>query len=143
MFDNRFSMFVEHKSLCVDSQGLFKNKTFKMIQFNKTLVQDNELPWEIVNDKIKRKVMSYNEDLMLVKVAFEKGGIGTAHKPPHLQISYIASGIFEITVDGAMKTLKEGDVYFIPSDLLHGAVCLEEGILIDVFNPMREDFLKS
>ncbi len=112
-----------------------------MIQFNKTLVQDDEIPWEIVDAKIKRKTMSYNEDLMLVKVAFEKGGIGTIHKHPHLQISYIASGIFEITVNGKMKTLKEGDVYFIPSDLFHGAVCLEEGILVDVFNPMREDFV--
>ena len=113
-----------------------------MIQFNKTLFQDDELPWEVVNAKIKRKIMSYNDDLMLVKVAFEKGGIGATHKHPHLQISYVASGIFAITVDGEMKTLKEGDVYFIPSNLLHGAVCLEDGILIDVFNPMREDFVK-
>jgi quercetin dioxygenase-like cupin family protein len=111
-----------------------------MIHFIKTLVQDNELPWEIVDAKIKRKIMAYNEDLMLVKVAFEKGGIGATHKHPHLQISYIASGVFEITVDGEMKILKKGDVYFIPSDLLHGAVCLKKGILIDVFNPMREDF---
>lgn len=114
-----------------------------MIQFNKTLVQDDEIPWETVDDKIKRKVMSYNNELMLVKVAFQKGGIGTTHKHPHLQISYIASGVFEITVDGEIRTLKEGDVYFIPSDILHGAICLEEGILIDVFNPMREDFLKT
>jgi quercetin dioxygenase-like cupin family protein len=112
-----------------------------MIQFNKTLVTDDELPWEVVDPKIKRKIMSYNEDIMLVKVAFEKGGIGTLHKHPHLQISYIASGAFEITIDGESKILKEGDVYFIPSDLIHGAVCLEDGILIDVFNPMREDFI--
>jgi quercetin dioxygenase-like cupin family protein len=114
-----------------------------MIQFNKTLVEDDELPWEKVDAKIKRKIMSYNEDLMLVKVAFEKGGIGTTHKHPHLQISYIASGVFEITIDGKMKILKEGDVYFIPSDLLHGAVCLNDGVLIDVFNPMREDFIQE
>ena len=113
-----------------------------MIQFNKTLVEDNELPWETVDDKIKRKIMSYNEDLMLVKVAFVKGGIGATHKHPHLQISYIASGIFEITIDGEMKTLKDGDVYFVPSEVLHGAVCVEDGVLIDVFNPMREDFIK-
>jgi quercetin dioxygenase-like cupin family protein len=113
-----------------------------MIQFNKTLVQDDQVPWETVDAKIKRKIMSYNEDLMLVKVAFEKGGIGATHKHSHLQISYVASGVFEITVGDEMKTLKEGDVYFIPSDLLHGAVCLEDGILIDVFNPMREDFVK-
>lgn len=114
-----------------------------MIQFNKTLVQDDELPWENVDDKIKRKIMSYNEDLMLVKVAFLKGGIGATHKHPHLQISYIASGIFEVTIDGEMKTLKDGDVYFVPSEVLHGAICLEDGVLIDVFNPMREDFIKD
>lgn len=114
-----------------------------MIQFNKTLVQDDELPWENVDEKIKRKIMSYNEDLMLVKVAFLKGGIGATHKHPHLQISYIASGIFEVTIDGEMKTLKDGDVYFVPSEVLHGAVCLEDGVLIDVFNPMREDFIKD
>jgi quercetin dioxygenase-like cupin family protein len=113
-----------------------------MIQFNKTLVQDDQVPWETVDAKIKRKIMSYNEDLMLVKVAFEKGGIGATHKHSHLQISYVASGVFEITVGDEMKTLKEGDVYLIPSDLFHGAVCLEDGILIDVFNPMREDFVK-
>ena len=114
-----------------------------MIQFNKTLVQDDELPWEIVDAKVKRKIMSYNEDLMLVKVSFEQGGIGEIHKHPHLQISYIASGIFEITIGGEMKTLKDGDVFFVPSEVLHRAVCLEDGILIDVFNPMREDFVHN
>jgi quercetin dioxygenase-like cupin family protein len=112
-----------------------------MIQFNKTLVTDDELPWEVIDPKIKRKIMSYNDDIMLVKVAFEKGGIGATHKHPHLQISYVASGVFEITVGNESKILKEGDVYFIPSDVLHGAVCIEDGVLIDVFNPMREDFV--
>ena len=87
--------------------------------------------------------MSFNEDLMLVKVDFQEGGIGAVYKHPHLQISYVASGIFEITVGGEMKTLKEGDVYFITSDVLHGVVCLKDGILIDVFHPMREDFISN
>ena len=112
------------------------------IAFEKTLVEDNDMPWEVVDEKIKRKIMSYTDELMLVKVAFIKGGIGTIHQHPHLQISYIASGVFEITINDETKTLKEGDVYFVPSNLLHGAVCVEDGVLIDVFNPMREDFVK-
>jgi quercetin dioxygenase-like cupin family protein len=114
-----------------------------MIQFEKTLVEDDDLPWEIVEPKIKRKIMSFTNDLMLVKVAFEKGGIGATHKHSHLQISYVATGIFEVTIGGESKILKEGDVYFVPSDELHGAVCFENGILIDVFNPMREDFVPN
>lgn len=109
--------------------------------FEKTLVADEELPWERVDEKIQRKIMSYTDELMLVKVAFLQGGIGATHKHPHLQISYVASGAFEITIGENTQRLKEGDVYFVPSDILHGAVCLEEGILIDVFNPMRQDFV--
>ena len=63
------------------------------------------------------------------------------HQHPHLQISYVASGVFEITISGNAKILRGGDVYFVPSDALHGAVCLEDGLLIDVFSPMRADFI--
>lgn len=112
-----------------------------MNQFNKTLVADSDLEWDKVEDKISRKIMSYNEDVMLVKVAFETGGIGAMHKHPHLQISYIDGGAFEVTIGDDKRILKDGDVYFVPSNVMHGVVCLEAGILIDVFNPMREDFL--
>lgn len=112
-----------------------------MVQFNKTLIQDNEVPREIIDSKIKRKIMSYNADLMLVKAAFLKGGIEAIHKHPLLQISYVIDGIFEIKIGEGIKTLKSGDIYFVPSNVLHGAVCLKKGMLIDVFNPMREDFV--
>lgn len=112
-----------------------------MNPFALSLVEDQDMSWEIIDEKIKRKVMTYNQALMLVKVAFLKGGIGTMHKHPHLQISYIASGVFETTIGEDTKILKEGDVYFVPSDVMHGVVCLEDGILVDVFNPMREDFV--
>lgn len=109
--------------------------------FEKVLVADDDLPWETVDEKIKRKVMSYTNELMLVKVAFKQGGIGTIHQHSHLQISYVASGVFEVTIGDQTRNLKGGDVYFVPSNVLHGAVCLEEGLLVDVFNPMREDFV--
>jgi quercetin dioxygenase-like cupin family protein len=112
-----------------------------MIAFEKTLVQDTDMDWVQVEPKIRRKIMSYNKDIMLVKVAFEAGGIGTLHHHPHLQMSYVASGAFEITISGEAKILRGGDVYFVPSDAIHGAVCLEEGVLIDIFSPMRADFV--
>jgi quercetin dioxygenase-like cupin family protein len=112
-----------------------------MIAFEKTLVQDTDMDWVQVEPKIRRKIMSYNKDIMLVKVAFEAGGIGTLHHHPHLQMSYVASGAFEITISGEAKIPRGGDVYFVPSDAIHGAVCLEEGVLIDIFSPMRADFV--
>jgi quercetin dioxygenase-like cupin family protein len=106
-----------------------------------TLVEDKEVEWIELGGGIKRKVMAYDVQMMVVKVAFEAGGIGAMHSHPHTQASYVASGKFDITIDGKTKTLKGGDVYFVPSDLVHGAVCLEAGELIDVFHPLREDFL--
>jgi quercetin dioxygenase-like cupin family protein len=106
-----------------------------------TLVEDKDVEWLDLGGGIKRKVMAYDDQMMVVKVAFEAGGIGAMHSHPHTQASYVASGKFDITIDGKTKTLKGGDVYFVPSDLVHGAVCLEAGELIDVFHPLREDFL--
>ncbi len=106
-----------------------------------TLVADKDIDWKELGGGIKRKIMAHNTEMMVVKVAFETGGIGVMHSHPHTQASYVSKGKFEITIDGQTQTLSEGDVYFVPSGLEHGAVCIEAGELIDVFNPMREDFL--
>ena len=51
------------------------------------------------------------------------------------------SGKFEVEVDGHKQVLAAGGCFFVPSMKMHGAVCLESGILLDVFSPAREDFL--
>jgi quercetin dioxygenase-like cupin family protein len=104
-------------------------------------VFDDKIEWEDLGGGIKRKIMAYDANLMMTKVAFEKGGIGALHHHFHTQMAYIESGIFEIEVAGEKKILQKGDVYYIPSDVIHGAVCMEDGVLIDIFTPMRQDFV--
>ena len=107
-----------------------------------TLVTDTDIPWVDLGGGIRRKVMSYNDEIMLVKVAFEAGGVGAMHSHPHLQISYITEGgSFEVTIGEETKILNDGDVYFAPANVMHGVVCLKAGVLIDVFSPMRADFI--
>ena len=113
-----------------------------MITKDLLLASDEDIDWEEISPKIRRKIMSYSNEMMLVKVVFEAGGVGSMHQHPHLQMSYVVSGVFELTIGQESKILKEGDVYFVPSNVLHGAICLEKGMLIDVFNPMREDLIK-
>ena len=110
-------------------------------QFQTLFVDDQSLPWESVGDKVKRKIMTYDANLMMVKVAFEAGGIGAAHQHPHTQMSYVESGSFTITIADETRTVRAGDAYYIPPDVWHGAVCLEAGTLVDVFTPMREDMV--
>jgi quercetin dioxygenase-like cupin family protein len=107
----------------------------------KVFIGDNDLAWEQVGEGVKRKIMSYDDKLMLVKVAFEKGGVGPLHQHYHSQITHVETGVFEVEIDGSKKVLRAGDAYYIPPHVLHGCVCLEAGVLIDVFSPMREDFI--
>jgi len=106
-------------------------------------VLDENQPWKLAGDGISRKVMAYDEHLMIVKVLFEEGGIGLIHNHIHTQTTYIESGAFEVTIEGKTRLLKKGDVFFIRSNELHGVKCLEAGLLIDVFNPAREDFIEK
>lgn len=105
--------------------------------------EDEKLGWEILEDKISRQIVGFNNQIMMVNVRFKKGGIGVLHSHPHTQVTHIAEGKFEVTIDGETKLLKKGDSFFIPSNIVHGVVCIEAGTLIDVFSPMREDFIKT
>jgi unsaturated pyranuronate lyase len=101
-----------------------------------------EIPWEDADVKIQRQVYGYNDQVMMVKVKFEKGGIGTMHSHPHTQVTYVESGEFEMTIGTDKRLIRKGDGYFVPPDVVHGCVCVEAGMLIDCFAPMREDFIR-
>ena len=72
----------------------------------------------------------------------EQGAVGTPHTHYHTQTTYVASGKFEFTVNGEKQIVSAGDGVYIEPDAEHGCTCLEAGILIDCFSPMRADFLK-
>jgi quercetin dioxygenase-like cupin family protein len=104
-------------------------------------VFDETQPWQSAGPGVRRKILGYCEALMAVRFAFETGGIGALHQHPHLQTSVVVSGVFDVTIAGETRRLKAGDCYIVPSNAVHGAVCIEAGELIDSFTPMRKDFL--
>lgn len=108
----------------------------------KVFIENAAIPWQQMDRGVRRKIMAFDDKLMIVKVQFDKGGIGTVHQHFHSQITHVESGIFEIEIGGDKKILSAGDAFYIPPNVLHGAVCLEAGVLIDAFSPMREDFIK-
>lgn len=91
---------------------------------------------------ITRRILAYNNGLMCVENTFEKGAVGTLHSHPHTQITYVVSGSFSFTIDGVTKTVSKGDTMLKEDSVVHGCTCLEAGILLDIFTPMREDFVK-
>lgn len=110
---------------------------------SKEFLFGNEIEWETVAEGVQRQIMGYDDQIMLVNVKFDKGGIGQMHEHYHSQVTYVVSGTFELTIGGETKTVKGGDAFYIPPHVLHGAVCTEAGVLIDVFSPIREDFMNN
>jgi quercetin dioxygenase-like cupin family protein len=109
---------------------------------SKEFLLGDEIEWEVVGEGVKRKIMGYDDKIMLVNVQFDKGGIGPMHEHYHSQVTYVVGGLFELTIGDETKIMKGGDCFYIPPHVLHGAICLEGGTLIDVFSPIREDFMK-
>lgn len=92
---------------------------------------------------ISRQILGHNDELLLVKAMFEAGAEGYVHEHIHSQVTYVESGVFDVIIDGVTKRQAAGDCYFIPPNVLHGAVCIEAGVLLDTFSPIREDFFED
>ena len=99
------------------------------------------IAWEDRGGGVRRKVMAYGDQLMAVYVEFKQGAVGALHSHPHLQITYIQSGTFVTHIGAETRVLKGGDFYYIPAHVEHGVEAQEDGVLIDFFTPMREDFV--
>jgi quercetin dioxygenase-like cupin family protein len=102
---------------------------------------DAEIAWEDAAPGIRRKVLCHDDGIMLVRFAFEAGAVGAEHSHPHKQVSVVESGVFDVTIAGRTQRLAAGDSYLVAPNLLHGAVAVEAGVLVDVFSPSRDDFL--
>lgn len=97
---------------------------------------------EKTGEGVQRRILAYTDELMIVENSFEKGAVGSLHSHPHTQITYVLEGEFEFEINGVKKTVKKGDSMLKKDGIVHGCVCTQEGKLLDVFTPMREDFIK-
>lgn len=101
----------------------------------------SEIPWQDLGNGLQRQLLGYDDKIMLVKVKFAAGAVGTLHSHVHSQVTYVESGVFDMTIGDEIKRIRQGDGYYVLPNVVHGIVCIEPGVLIDAFSPLREDFL--
>jgi quercetin dioxygenase-like cupin family protein len=106
-----------------------------------TFVRSAESGWVKTAEGVRRQVLGHGTDLMIVRFEFESGAVGKLHHHPHRQATYVLSGRFQATVGDQHAELGPGDCFYAPSDVPHTVTAMEAGVLIDVFTPVREDFL--
>ena len=106
------------------------------------LVTDwGKVPVEQVAEGIKRQ-MVIGQRVMVCRFTFDPFVVTDVHSHPHEQITMVVKGKVRFTIDGQTVIAAPGDVLHFPPDNRHGATMLdEEVVLLDIFSPIREDFL--
>lgn len=108
---------------------------------NQMWIYNKDVDLETCGEGIARKILAYSDNLMCVENHFEIGAVGAMHHHPHTQITYIVSGKFEFTIGDEVRTVCVGDTMLKMNGIVHGCKCIEKGIILDIFTPMREDFV--
>ena len=110
---------------------------------NSNLLNWEKVPVENLPDKIERQ-MIVGENIMICRVKLPPLTVTIPHEHPHEQMTVIEKGRAKFIVGDEEITVGAGDILHFPSNIWHGATMLdEEVILIDIFSPIREDFLRK
>lgn len=90
---------------------------------------------------IKIRTAAYGEKTLMTEFSMKKGSILSDHSHPHEQTGYLVSGHMKLIVGDEVYDTAPGDSWSIPGDVKHGAEVLEDSVGVEVFSPVREDYL--
>ena len=90
---------------------------------------------------ISRKTLVHGSNTLLAEFKLDGGSILPMHSHPQEQTGYLVSGHMALTIGGAEHDLHKGDAWIVPGGTEHGAKVIEDSIAIEVFSPVREDYL--
>ena len=100
----------------------------------------DEMEKEVMNDKLARRFVT-GEKAMLAQIFLKKGALVPTHQHESEQITYILEGALLFRLEGKEVTVGEGQVMLIPSNVPHSAEALEDTLDLDVFSPIRQDWI--
>ena len=92
---------------------------------------------------LTRRILAYNERMMLVEHTMDAGSVFPRHSHPHEQLAYLVSGHIRVFCDGRVFEAHGGDSFIVRGGIDHEVHALERSIALDVFTPCREDYLAS
>jgi len=97
---------------------------------------------EQLNPLIARQVI-HGKKLTIGRLFLKKGAVVAEHSHPHEQITLLEQGRLVFTIDGSEQPLEAGQALVIPSGAVHQVQALEDSLAIDVFAPVREDWIRG
>jgi quercetin dioxygenase-like cupin family protein len=102
----------------------------------------DSVPLEIMSDMISRKIVS-GDKAMVAQVFLKRDAVVPEHHHESEQITYILEGALKFEIEGKEVVVRKGEVLRIPSNVPHRAVALEDTVDLDIFSPIRTDWLSK
>jgi len=90
---------------------------------------------------VQLKTLVHGDRTLLTEVRLAAGAVVPEHAHPHEQTGYLVSGRLRFTVAGEAVEVGPGDSWSLPGDQPHAATALEDTVVVEVFSPVREDYL--
>jgi quercetin dioxygenase-like cupin family protein len=100
----------------------------------------DSVPLEVMSEVISRKVIS-GQNAMVAQVFLKKDAVVPEHHHESEQLTYILEGALKFELEGQEVIVRQGEVLHIPSNVPHRAVALEDTLDLDIFSPIRTDWL--
>ena len=102
----------------------------------------NDIPEDVLNPLAGRKAL-HGKNITMARFRFDKGNVVAMHHHINDQITIIQSGKVRFNLDGEIKELSAGDFLHVDPDVPHGNEALEDTVIIELFSPIREDWIKG
>ena len=90
---------------------------------------------------ISQKTLVYGKKTLLVEFRLKMGAIVPQHRHPHEQTGYLVSGRIRLIISGKAHNCEPGDSWCIPAGVEHGADILENAVAVEVFSPVRQEYI--
>jgi quercetin dioxygenase-like cupin family protein len=101
----------------------------------------SEIGYTLAIQGVEQKTLVYGERTLMTEFLLKKGSRLPQHSHPYEQTGYLVSGRIRLLIGSEENDMMPGDSWSIPSGVEHGAEILEDSVAIEVFSPVREDYL--
>jgi quercetin dioxygenase-like cupin family protein len=103
--------------------------------------RQRDLTFRQLIDGVQLGTMVHGEKTLMAQFKLEQGREIPAHSHPHEQTGLLTAGHLVLTIDGIDHDVLPGDSWCIGADVSHAARALEDSVAVEVFSPVREDYL--
>lgn len=90
---------------------------------------------------ITQKTLVHGAKTLMAEFRLQRGSVLPQHAHPHEQTGYLVSGRLRLRIGGVSHDVAPGDSWCVAGDVEHGADVLEDAVAIEIFSPVRKDYL--